>query len=394
MSCSEGSGSSSGSGSPALGDLLAFFAAVADYAAGAPAADGERIAALATAIGELEQLTPQGNAALYYAARLRNAGAIGNAAFVKGNDLSERARRLALDDIPARGARVCERIAALPAGTADIVRWRAENWDGTGHPDQLRWSGIPKSAQILHIAADFVQAADPEEALGTITSQAGQTYAPEQTRSFVMWFHTSDAQIAPMPAPPRALSDDGAQMQAIFDTLALLVDEHNATPGRSARIAGRVASVLEELHAPAEEIACGRLAAQLAAIGELRADRMEDEQFDPLARLGLELRVAHATQSAQLMACCPGLADVQRVLRARSEWFDGTGGPDGLRSREIPRAAQAIAVATAYDRLEQMQTLHVAHDRTLPVTRLETASGTQFDPAVVRALSQAIKSVA
>jgi hypothetical protein len=34
----------------------------------------------------------------------------------------------------------------------------------------------------------------------------------------------------------------------------------------------------------------------------------------------------------------------------------------------------------------------ITEERTLPIVRLETASGTQFDPAVVRALSGIVKA--
>src|SRR5579883_1159532 len=165
MSTAEGVGGSSSPEALALGDVLTFFGTVADYAAGSLPEDGARIASLAVAMGRLSGLPQEDLDALYFAARLRNAGALGNAAFAKGEQLPERSLVMQRWDIPADGARICERIGALPPATADFVRWQAECWDGTGYPDQLRWSGIPRAAQLLHIACTYVSIPEPEDGL-------------------------------------------------------------------------------------------------------------------------------------------------------------------------------------------------------------------------------------
>ncbi|HET7813565.1 MAG TPA: HD domain-containing phosphohydrolase [Candidatus Baltobacteraceae bacterium] len=391
MSLAEGSGPSSASESAALGDALAFFGAVADHAAGTPAAQGRLVASLAAAIAQIDELPENESDALYFAALLRNAGAIANAAFAKAQDLNDRARSLARDDIPAQGARICRMIPGLPEGCADIVRWQAEQWDGTGYPDQLRWSGVPASAQILHIAQTFVSMDDPEEALAAITSGAGRAFSPEQTRSFVMWYHMTGAEIAPAAVPVHALRADDGASDAVLSVLSESIDSHNATPGRAARIAFTTRELVRALEGSEAEQHAAALAAEIFALGELRDAQMEDEQFDPLARLGLDLRTQHAVCAADIIRRHPFLREVEPIVRARAEWFDGTGGPQRLRSGDIPLGARALSVAVAYDALEQARTTKITEDRTLPVTRLETASGTQFDPAAVRALAGILK---
>lgn len=391
MSLAEGSGPSSASESAALGDALAFFGAVADHAAGTPPAEGERVASLAAAIAGIDELPEGERDALYFAALMRNAGAFGNPALAKGHDVSERARMLARDDIPAAGARICRPIAGLPMGCADIIRWQRENWDGTGHPDQLRWSGVPAAAQILRIAQAFVATPDPEEALTVITADAGRSFAPEQTRSFVMWYHTTGAEIAPVAAPVNALSGDAASGGAVLSLLSGLVDLHNATPGRAARIAFTTREIVRALEGSEAQQNDAAVAAQIFGAGELRDAQMENEQFDPLARLGLELRAQHAGCAADIMQRHPFLSSVEPLVRARAEWFDGTGGPNRLRSNDIPLGARALAVAAAHEALEQTRKTKITEERTLPLTRLETASGTQFDPAAVRALADVLK---
>ena len=392
MSLSEGSGVSSSPESLALGQVLAFFADVADYAAGAQPGDGERIAWLAVAMARIAGLSDEETGALFFAARLRNAGALGNEALAKGSALSERAARMARWDIPAQGARLCEKIAALPAATADIVRWQAECWDGTGYPDQLRWSGVPRSAQLLHIANAYVSAGDPEEALAAISGAAGQSFAPEQARTFIMWFHTFGGEIEAVPAPDGALAADRSTAAGILQLLSARVDAHNGVAGRATRVARRVEEIGVATGFSAQTLRDATLAALLYGIGEVRAAQLEASQFDALSRLGIETRAAHATSAESLLRGSPELAGAASIVRARAEWYDGTGGPDGLRHDAIPAGAQALALAIAYDAMEQAYSTRITEQRVLPIARLETAAGTQFDPQCVRALAGILKA--
>jgi len=392
MSFSEGSGGSSSPESVALGETLSFFGSVADHAAGVAPDQAERIAALAVGMARLAGLEQDECDALYFAARLRNAGVLGNAAFVRSESLSDREAMMARWDVPARGARICERIACLPKAAADIVRWQAENWDGTGYPDQLRWAGIPRAAQLLHIAATYAGSPDPDEGLSTISAASGRTFGPEPTRTFVMWFHTFGGAIEPIEPPYDALGADSGTPMEILTLLAEYVDRHNGTPGRAQRIAQRAEEVGRALGLEENDIAQIALASLLYGAGELRAAVLESAQFDALARLGIETRAAHAMRAATLIAQCPFVAHVAPLVRARGEWYDGTGAPDGLRHDEIPPAAAALAVSIAYDAIGESYRSRITEERASPISRIETASGTQFDPKIIRALAEVLKA--
>jgi response regulator RpfG family c-di-GMP phosphodiesterase len=376
----------------ALGEVLTFFGMVADYAAGCAPEEGERVASLAVGMAKIAELPQEDEDALYFAARLRNIGALGNAGFAKGEPLSDREIAQLRWDIPADGARLCESIGALPAATADMVRWQAECWDGTGYPDQLRWTGISKTAQLLHIAQTYVRAGDPEEGLSAITLESGRNFAPEQVRTFIMWFHTFGGEIQSVPPPYGLLDSDRTSPAEIIERLSELVDSHNGTPGRAQRITRRAEEICKQLGLNSQTLRQVTLASQLFGIGELRALQLENAQFDPLARLGIDKRAEHAVIAARLIAQCPHIADVAPAVRARAEWYDGTGRPDGLRHDAIPRAAQLLAVCAAFDAIDEAYRSRITEERTLPVVRLETASGTQFEPAAVRALAEIVKA--
>ena len=376
----------------ALGELLTFFGSIADFAAGSPPEEGERVASLAAGMARHAGLPQEDHDALYFAARLRNVGALGNEAFAKGEPLPERALAMARWDAPAAGARICERIAALPPAAADIVRWQAECWDGTGFPDRLRWSGIPKTAQLLHIAQAFVTIDDPDEALTAITGDSGRTYAPEQARTFLMWFHLSGGEIAPVSMPHEALLSDKTTPDDLLTLFAERIDAHNGTPGRAHRIASLVEHIGRVSRMAEADVRTTRFGALLSGAGELQSEELESSQFDALSRLALEPRARSAAATAALIEACPFLKDVAPIVRARAEWYDGTGAPHALRHDSIPKGARILAAAIAYDALDEAYRSRITEDRVAPMTRMETAAGTQFDPDTIRALAEVVKA--
>jgi response regulator RpfG family c-di-GMP phosphodiesterase len=288
-------------------------------------------------------------------------------------------------DFPADGARICAGIAALPPQVADWVRWQAEAWDGTGFPDQLRWQGIPPCAQLLQLADLVARAADPDETLGVVGGMAGRTIGPEYANLFVRWYHLTGGEAEAAEVPIGVLDATATNPAPLLDLLADRIDAHNASHGRRLRIARVVDAIAQRIGlAPSERDALG-LATRTFGAGELGLAQAEDEAFDPLARLGIPARAENARAAADLFAGNATFARAAELLRARSAWYDGTGTPD-LTHDAIPKGAQILAAAIAYDALEGVHRAQIREDRTAPADRLDTAAGTQFDPAVARAL--------
>jgi HD domain len=349
MSFSEGSGVSSRPQAVALGEVLVFLGSIADYAGGVRADEGKRVASLAVALGRLAGLDNEHCDALYFAARLRNAGVLGNAAYAKGDQpVSGREIITSSWDIPAQSARFCERLACLPRTACDDIRWQAENWDGTGYPDQLRWTGIPKSAQLLHVANAFVASSDADEPLSAISTESGRTFGPEAARTFVMWFHAFEGAIELVDPPHDVLDATATTARDALDAIAEHVDLHNGMPGRSRRMAERSEAIARALAFSPDEVMQAKIASLLYGVAELCGSDLE---------------------AAQLIAQCPFLSHVAPVIEARHVAY---GTPS-------PRASRVLAVSVAYD---------VQPDG----DRIERASGTQFDPQVVHALLEVLKA--
>ncbi|MDE2482959.1 MAG: hypothetical protein KGN02_12320 [bacterium] len=362
-----------------LADVLAWYGAVGDAAAGNPPGFALRKASVAVSLAQIANADDAERHALFFAGLLHAIGAIGNAACRKGEDISPRAARSERWDIPAQGSRVCAQIAALPAACADLVRWQAERWDGTGFPDQLRWHGIPPLAQYLALADAYVRASDPDEALGEMSLQSGRGFGPTHARTFTMWFHSTGGEFELHEVPLDALDAAPEAAAWLLDRAADAIDAHNGVSGRWRRIDALAQTTARALGLDAAATRALALATRIFGAGELHAAHAEGEEFDPLARLGIDERARNATAAADLARPHAALRDAAEIVAARAEWFDGTGKPRGIGHADLATASGVLAAAIAHASLDRAE-------------RLETAIGTQFDPRVVPALLEAAKA--
>jgi response regulator RpfG family c-di-GMP phosphodiesterase len=360
-------------------DVLAWYGALGDAVVGNPPGFAVRKASLAHALCEIANVPESERNAAYLAGLLHAVGAIGNASFRKGERLPDRYARMESWDVPAQGARLAEDILALPPETPDIIRWQSECWDGTGHPDQLRWHGIPLTAQMLGLADTFLRQPDPEEALGFIGMQSGRAFSPDAARTFTMWFHTNAGEVTSLPTPVDALRNTGLTAGEMLDAFADRIDEHNGVAKRWRHVADLAMGAAAQLKLDANDTSSLALAAHLFGAGELTSSSVEDTDFDPLARLGVEARAANAKRAADVAEPFEALRAAAVIVRSRGEWYDGMGKPAGLRHEHIPAGSSVLAAAIAYERLARNE-------------RIDTASGTQFDPTVVRALMESARA--
>ena len=107
------------------------------------------------------------------------------------------------------------------------------------------------------------------------------------------------------------------------------------------------------------------------------------EEFSEIAR--------HIEIGDNIVRTAPFLRLASGIVKHHHERWDGHGYPDGLRGVEIPLGARIVAVADAFEALSCAR----PYSKPLPVDaalpEIEAGAGTQFDPAVTRALKQAVQ---
>ena len=146
--------------------------------------------------------------------------------------------------------------------------------------------------------------------------------------------------------------------------------------------------------AVAKRLGLDHLAVEAVQLGALFHDlgkiAISDAILQKPDRLGdvewAEIR-AHPIIGASLLAQMPELDHIRPLILSHHERFDGAGYPNALKGDAIPRAAQIIAVADAY---EAMTTPRPYRRAVLPeaaIAELRACAGTQFDPVVVEAFA-------
>ncbi len=80
------------------------------------------------------------------------------------------------------------------------------------------------------------------------------------------------------------------------------------------------------------------------------------------------------------------LSDVGRIVRSSHESWDGSGYPDGLAGREIPLGATIVACCDAFSAMTTDRSYRKAMTLAEARAELQANAGSQFNPAVVKAL--------
>jgi putative two-component system response regulator len=99
----------------------------------------------------------------------------------------------------------------------------------------------------------------------------------------------------------------------------------------------------------------------------------------------------HPVLAERILCPIDELCDVIKMVRHHHERYDGSGYPDGLSGGDIPLGARILAVADAYDALTSKRSYRDALSVADALAVLERASGTQFDPVIVRAFMSSPK---
>jgi putative nucleotidyltransferase with HDIG domain len=94
----------------------------------------------------------------------------------------------------------------------------------------------------------------------------------------------------------------------------------------------------------------------------------------------------HTAIGARMLERIPFLAPVAPLVRSAHERHDGGGYPDGLAGEEIPRGAMVIATCDAFHAMTSDRSYRKAMSVADAEAELRAHAGTQFEPAVVKAL--------
>jgi HD-GYP domain-containing protein (c-di-GMP phosphodiesterase class II) len=134
-------------------------------------------------------------------------------------------------------------------------------------------------------------------------------------------------------------------------------------------------------------------AALLHDVGKIAVPNEIINKEGPLDEAEWEVMRQHTIEGERMLKRIGGvLAEVGRIVRASHEDFDGSGYPDGLAGEEIPVEARIVTCCDAFSAMTTTRSYRKAMSVEVAVAELRACAGTQFDPAVVKALVELIES--
>jgi hypothetical protein len=134
------------------------------------------------------------------------------------------------------------------------------------------------------------------------------------------------------------------------------------------------------------------LAALLHDLGKLGIPDAVLNKPGPLDPEEMRVMQLHPVWGAELLATIPGLEAVAAIVRFHHERVDGSGYPAGLTRERIPAASRVIAACDAFHAMTSDRPYRDALDFDAALAELRRNAGTQFDPAVVGALTSKVEA--
>jgi HD domain len=129
------------------------------------------------------------------------------------------------------------------------------------------------------------------------------------------------------------------------------------------------------------------LAGMLHDVGKVALERSVLHKPGPLDDDEWAQVREHPARSAHIIGAVARFAQYVPGARHHHERYDGRGYPDGLAGEAIPLDARILAVADSYDAMTSDRSYRPALSHAEAIRRLQEASGTQLDPACVRAFA-------
>jgi HD-GYP domain-containing protein (c-di-GMP phosphodiesterase class II) len=173
-----------------------------------------------------------------------------------------------------------------------------------------------------------------------------------------------------------------------------VVEADDAYTGSHSRdVVTLVVEVADKLGLDVRERRDAEFAALLHDIGKIKVPgdiinkpgKLTDEEW--------EIMKMHTIEGERLLSQVGGiLGNVGRIVRSCHEDWDGTGYPDGLVSDDIPLVARIVRACDAFSAMTTDRSYRKARPVDEAVAELERCSGTDFDPAVVKALAAVVSS--
>lgn len=183
----------------------------------------------------------------------------------------------------------------------------------------------------------------------------------------------------------RFVQDERIIRQSIGVFIRFFEAKDNYTNGHSQRVAKYVRMIAEEMDMPEETC---RQIYYIGLMHDCGKCYIPDEILKKpgkLTSIEYEIIKGHTVKGAEMLEDFTAIDHVKEGVLYHHERYDGKGYPTGLSGEEIPLIGRMICVADAFDAMNSRRCYRDVLGKTKIVSELETNSGKQFDPKIVKA---------
>jgi diguanylate cyclase (GGDEF)-like protein len=220
-----------------------------------------------------------------------------------------------------------------------------------------------------------------------ITASFGSVVLPTEASSATEALRLADQRMYARKSSRRA----SAERQTTDVLLKVLAERSPSLGAHLDAVSQLCLAVAEKLGLPDDAVTPLLQAASLHDVGQLA---IPDEIMSKPGALSEEewsFVRKHTLIGERILGAAPALARAAKLVRSSHERFDGGGYPDGLAGDAIPLGARIILVCDAYNAITSNRPYRARRDSPAALAELMRCAGTQFDPAVVAAFTEAIE---
>lgn len=184
----------------------------------------------------------------------------------------------------------------------------------------------------------------------------------------------------------RLVSDLSELFIGIVKTLSDAIDAKSPwTRGHSERVTRIALEIGHAMPLNESDLKDLEIAGLLHDIGKLGTYESILDKPGKLTEEETTLMRQHPKKGADILAHIKQMAGIVPGIKSHHEYFDGSGYPDGLKGEDIPKMARILAVADTVDAMSADRPYRKGKPMEVITAEIRRCSGTQFDPAVVRA---------
>ncbi|WKY47552.1 diguanylate cyclase [Eubacteriaceae bacterium ES3] len=149
--------------------------------------------------------------------------------------------------------------------------------------------------------------------------------------------------------------------------------------------------IARKMNLPLEEVNKVGKAAYLHDIGKVALDREVIKKSEYGDEDGFKEMQQHPLIGFRILNAFEHTIDLAGIVLSHHERFDGSGYPQALRGKEIPRLARIIAVAERFDDMTMKGEFREALSEEDAIWELRRNKNTHYDPDVVEALAAIVE---